>query len=134
MYVIILILDKFFLKYKEGVKLTPSPRKTTLKKLSLIRVKPIDAQELQDPEKVLSIWVKNLNDVVNKISNTKSLMFSMKPKDAIKKDIIKLDNLKHIHNCYLKILYTNINISLVNSMEAKKDELMTLSAVKIHIC
>ena len=131
-----MILDKFFLKYKEGVKLTPSPRKTTLKKLSLIRVKPIDAQELQDPEKVLSIWVKNLNDIVNKISNTKSLMFNMKPKDAIKKDIIKLDNLKHIlkKNCYLKILYTNINISLVNSMEAKKDELMTLSGVKIHIC
>ena len=131
-----MILDKFFLKYKEGVKLTPSPRKTTLKKLSLIRVKPIDAQELQDPEKVLSIWVKNLNDIVNKISSTKSLMFNMKPKDAIKKDIIKLDNLKHIlkKNCYLKILYTNINISLVNSMEAKKDELMTLSGVKIHIC
>ena len=126
-----MILDKFFVKYKEGVKLTPS-----LKKLSLIRVKPIDAQDLQDPVKVLSIWVKNLNDIVNKISNTKSLMFSMKPKDAIKKDIIKLDNLKHIlkKNCYLKILYTNINISLVNSMEAKKDKLMTLSGIKVHIC
>ena len=33
-----LILDKFFLKYEEGVKLTP-PEKTTLKKPSLIRVK-----------------------------------------------------------------------------------------------
>ena len=34
-------LDKFFLKYEEGVKLTPPPRppgKTTLKKPSLIRV------------------------------------------------------------------------------------------------
>ena len=35
-----LILDKFFLKYEEsGVKLTPSPEKTTLKKPSLISVK-----------------------------------------------------------------------------------------------
>ena len=116
--------------------MTPSPGKTTLKKLRLIRVKPINAQELQDPEKVLSIWLKNLNDIVNKISNTKSLIFSMKPKGAIKKDIMKLDNMRHIlkKNCYLKILYRNINISLVNSMEAKKDGLMTLSGVKIHIC
>ena len=36
---VILILDKFFLKYKGGVKLTPPPEKTTLKKSSLIRVK-----------------------------------------------------------------------------------------------
>ena len=26
----------------------------------------MDAQELQDPEKVLTIWVKNLDKIVNK--------------------------------------------------------------------
>ena len=41
MYKVILILDKFFLKYERGVKLTSPlpPGKTTLKKPSLIRVK-----------------------------------------------------------------------------------------------
>ena len=37
MYKVILILDKFFLKYEEAVKLTPKGI-TTLKKPSLIRV------------------------------------------------------------------------------------------------
>ena len=43
----------------------------------------MDAQELQDPEKVSIIWVKNLNKIVNKMNKTKSLMTDMKPKDAI---------------------------------------------------
>ena len=42
----------------------------------------MDAQELQDPEKVSTICVKNLNKIVNKINNTVSLMIGMKPKDA----------------------------------------------------
>ena len=33
------MLDKLFLQYEVGVKLTPHPRKTTLKKPSLARVK-----------------------------------------------------------------------------------------------
>ena len=33
--------------------------------------KPMDAQELQNPEKVLTIWVKNLNSIVTKMNNTK---------------------------------------------------------------
>ena len=51
----------------------------------------MDAQELQDPEKVSTIWVKNLNKIVNKMNNKKSLMIDMKPKDAIKLDIVPLD-------------------------------------------
>ena len=51
----------------------------------------MDAQELQDPEKVSTIWVKNLNSIVNKMNNTKSLMTDMKPKDAVKLDTVKLD-------------------------------------------
>ena len=51
----------------------------------------MDAQELQDPEKVSTIWVKNMNSIVNKMNNTKSSMIDMKPKDAIKLDTVKLD-------------------------------------------
>ena len=51
----------------------------------------MDAQELQDPEKVSAIWVKNLNKIVNKMNNTVSSMIGMKPKDAIKLDTVRLD-------------------------------------------
>ena len=51
----------------------------------------MDAQELQDPEKVSTIWVKNLNKVMNKTNNTLSLMIGMRPKDAIKLDTVPLD-------------------------------------------
>ena len=51
----------------------------------------MDAQELQDPEKVSTIWVKNLNKTVNKMNNTVSSMIGMKPNDAIKLDTIPLD-------------------------------------------
>ena len=51
----------------------------------------MDAQELQDPEKVSAIWVKNLNTIVNKMNDTVSLMIGMKPKDAIKLDNVPLD-------------------------------------------
>ena len=49
------------------------------------------AQELQDPEKVSTIWVKNSIKIVNKMSNTVSSMIDIKPKDAIKLDTIPLD-------------------------------------------
>ena len=35
---------------------------------------PIDAQGLQDPEKVAAIWITNLGSILNKINNKKSLM------------------------------------------------------------
>ena len=50
----------------------------------------MDAQELQDLEKVSTISVKNLNKMVNKMNNTKSSMIGVKPKDAIKLDIVPL--------------------------------------------
>ena len=50
------------------------------------------AQELQDSEKVSTIWVKNLNKAVNKMNKTVSSMIGMKPKDAIKLGTILLDN------------------------------------------
>ena len=37
-------------------------------------LKPMDSQELQDPEKVSAICVKNPNSIVNKMNKTKSSM------------------------------------------------------------
>ena len=51
----------------------------------------MDAQELQDQEKVSTIWVKNLNKIVNKMNNIVSSMIDMKPKDAIELDAVPLD-------------------------------------------
>ena len=45
----------------------------------------------QDPEKVSTSWLKNLNKTVNKMNNTVSPMIDMKPKDAIKLDTVPLD-------------------------------------------
>ena len=61
------------------------------KELAKLLFKPMDAQELQDPEKVSTIWVKNSNKTVSKMSNTVSSMIGMKPKDAIKQDTVQLD-------------------------------------------
>ena len=54
----------------------------------------MDAQELQDPEKVSTIWVKNLN----KMNNIVLSMIDMEPKDAIKLDNIPLDKTKSGRN------------------------------------
>ena len=51
----------------------------------------MDAQELQDSEKLSTIWVKNLNKIVNKMNNTISSMIGIKPKDAIKLDTVQLN-------------------------------------------
>ena len=42
-----------------------------------------DAQELNDPEKVSTTWVKHLYDLVDKLNDTETEMIGMKPKDAI---------------------------------------------------
>ena len=43
-----------------------------------------DAQELNDPEKVSSRWVKHLYGLVDELNDTTIEMIGMKPKDAIK--------------------------------------------------
>ena len=43
-----------------------------------------DAQELNDPEKVSSRWVKHLYGLVDELNDTEAEMTGMKPKDAIK--------------------------------------------------
>ena len=61
------------------------------RELAKLLFKPMDAQELQDPEKVSALWVKNLNKIVNKMNNTVSSMIGMKAKDAIKLDAVPLN-------------------------------------------
>ena len=51
----------------------------------------MDFQELQDPEKVSTICVKNLNKIVSKMKNTISSMIGINPQDAIKLDTVPLD-------------------------------------------
>ena len=42
-----------------------------------------NAQELNDPEKVLSTWAKHLYELVDCLNNTETQMTGMKPKEAI---------------------------------------------------
>ena len=62
-----------------------------IRSLTKLLLKPIDDQELQDSEKISTIWVKNLNKIVKKMNNTKSSMIDMKPKDVIKLETVPLD-------------------------------------------
>ena len=61
------------------------------KKLAKLLFKPMDAQELLDPEKVSTIWVKNLDPAVKRMINTILSMIGMKAKHAIKLDTVPLD-------------------------------------------
>ena len=49
-----------------------------------------DAQELNDPEKVSSRWVKHLYELVDEFNDTETEMIGMKPKDAIKLNEVPL--------------------------------------------
>ena len=49
-----------------------------------------DAQELNDPEKVSSRWVKHLYGLVDELNDMETEMIGMKPKDAIKLDEVPL--------------------------------------------
>ena len=49
-----------------------------------------DAQELNDPKKVSSRWVKHLYGLVDELNDTETEMIGMKPKDAIKLDEVPL--------------------------------------------
>ena len=51
-----------------------------------------DAQELNDPEKVSSRWVKHLYRLVDELNDTEAEMIGMKPKDAIKLKEVPLVN------------------------------------------
>ena len=63
------------------------------KEVAKLLFKMMDAQELQDPEKVSTIWVKNLSKTVNKMNNAVMSMIGMRNKDAIKLDIIPVNKI-----------------------------------------
>ena len=93
-------VTKFLEKHNVDIRRTTTKYKHTHtafveafnKELAKLLFQPMDAQELHDPEKVSTIWVRNLNSIVTKMNNTKSSMIDMKPKDVIKLDTVKLDN------------------------------------------
>ena len=94
--------------------------------------KLIDSKELQDSEKVSTIWI-NLNSIVKKMNSTKSSMIDMKSKHAIKIDVFKLKIFE---------IYPEENVLLEDDLHRcqpgeqhgdKKDGLLTLSGVKTHI-
>ena len=51
-----------------------------------------DAQELNDPEKVSSRWVKHLYGLVDELNDKQTEMIGMKPKDAIVLDEVPVAN------------------------------------------
>ena len=102
------------------------------KELAKLLFKPMDAQELQDPENVSTIWAKHLKKIVNKMSNTISSMIGMKPKDAIKLDTLPLDKIYPKETVLPEDRLWRYLISLANNMDIKKDGQLTLSGVKIH--
>ena len=54
-----------------------------------------DAQELNDPEKVSSRWVKHLYELVDELNDTETEMIGMKPKNAIRLNevpVVKQEN------------------------------------------
>ena len=89
----------------------------------------MDAKELPDPNKVSTIYVKNLKVTVNKANNTKSSMIGMKPKIVIKIDTVKLNK---TYPEKMVLPKDDICINLLSIMETKKNGLQTLPGVKIH--
>ena len=61
------------------------------KELAKQLLKHMDVEEIEDPERVSSIWVKNLNSIFKKMNNTKSSMIGIKSKDVIELNTVKLD-------------------------------------------
>ena len=99
-------------------------------------LKAMDAQERKAPEKVSTIWVKNLNSIVKKISNKKSFMTGLKPKDANKLGTAKL----HKSGKYVEVnvlpqdrLYRYLYQRGDQHGDKKKDGLQILFEVKIPI-
>ena len=60
------------------------------KELAKELFKPMDAQELNDPDKISRLWVRNLENTIKRMSNLKTAMIGMKPKDAIKLSNVEL--------------------------------------------
>ena len=60
------------------------------KELAKELFKPMDTQELNDPDKISRMWVRNLENTVKRMNNSKTAMIDMKAKDAIKLSNVEL--------------------------------------------
>ena len=60
------------------------------KELAKELFKPMDAQKLNDPDKISRMWVRNLENTFKRMNNSKTGMIGMKPKDAIKLSNVEL--------------------------------------------
>ena len=93
----------------------------------------MDVQELYNLKKVLTIWAKNLNSIINKINNTKSSMIGMKLRDAFKLGIIRLDKSEKYQK-QNRLSENALHWYLCQSSEQHKDkkgELQTLSGINV---
>ena len=69
------------MKYKHThTAFAEAPNKILTERLFKVQ----DAQELNEPKKVSSRWVKHLYGLVDELNNMETKMIGMKPKDAIK--------------------------------------------------
>ena len=61
-----------------------------IKDLAKALFQAMGGQELQDPKKMLTICVQNLESFVRKMNSTKSLAIGMKPKNTTKEENLEL--------------------------------------------
>ena len=97
--------------------------------------KTMDAQELEDPEKISTTWVQQLYHTVDILNNEKTAMIGMKPKNAIKLKHVNLVNRKkntHQKTYYQLMDYTDICIKRVNSTVINVEERLILYGLRIH--
>ena len=82
------MLEKNEVKIQRVMTKYKHPHTAFVEALNQIRAERLfkvqNAQELNDPEKVSSRWVKHLYGLVDELNNTETEMIGMKPKDAIK--------------------------------------------------
>ena len=86
-----------------------------------------DAQELNDPEKVSSRWVKHLYGLIDELNDTETEMIGMKPKDAIELNEVPLvpERVIHqkIHCLKMDCIYTYYN-PVKNTMTSDAEQLI----------
>ena len=106
------------------------------KELAKELFKPMDAQELNDPDKISRMWVRNLENTVKRMNNSKTAMIDMKPKDAIKLsnvELVKSEEFADEKPLPEDGLYRFFFFNLENNMAIKNDVQLILFGVKILI-
>ena len=136
-------VTKLLESYSAGIKRATTKYKHTHtafvetfnKELAKELFKPMDARELNDPDKISRMWVRNLENTVKRMNNSKTTMIDMKPKDSRKLQMLSWLNLKNflMKNHFQKMDYIDIFTNLENNMVIKNDVQLILFGVKILI-